>query len=55
MKSAIFYDETGPLIRYENGIIQVTTLNPEQEIIFRLSRREAVRVALRLFLRAVWP
>jgi hypothetical protein len=49
----LFWHNTGPLIRYQDGILHVEDLNPEAKIRFRMSRTELLRLSLKAFLAAI--
>ncbi len=48
-----FMDRTGPLLRYEDGILRVEDLNPEIRTRWRMTRRERFVVGLRFVLSAL--
>ena len=50
----LFWAETGPLLRYEHGILRVESLNPHQAVRFRMSRVEMIRLGWRCLLASVW-
>jgi len=43
----LFWHSTGPLIRYEHGVLRVESLNPEKAVRFRMSRWEMFRLGWR--------
>jgi hypothetical protein len=43
----LFWHQTGPLIRYELGMLRVESLNPEKAVGFRMSRWEMFRLGWR--------
>ena len=53
----IFFDNTGPLIRYDTGrsTLEIEDLNPERQIRWRISRLELLCIGLRCLLAAVKP
>jgi hypothetical protein len=50
----IFWHPTGPLIRYENGLLRIEDLNPEIKTRWRMTRRERFMTGLRFLLSAVY-
>ena len=46
----IFWHPTGPLMRYENGALQIEDLNPEIKTQWRMTRMERLRAGFRLML-----
>jgi hypothetical protein len=43
----LFYDKTGPLVRYSNGTLDIEDLNPETKMRWRMSRGEMLRLGWR--------
>jgi hypothetical protein len=43
----IYWDKTGPLIKYDGDLLVVEDLNPEQRMQWRMSRSEMIRAGLR--------
>lgn len=43
----IFSHSTGPLVRYEDGLLKIDDLNPEVKTKWRMSRWEMVKFAAR--------
>lgn len=43
----IFFDNTGPLIKYGNGILGMSDLNPDTTICWRVSRWEMVKLGFK--------
>lgn len=50
----LFWDQTGPLIKYSSGALVIEDLNPENSICFRMSRWELIRLGLWCLLGAIW-
>ena len=46
----IFWHPTGPLMRYENGVLQIEDLNPEIKTQWRMTRTDRLRAGFRLML-----
>jgi hypothetical protein len=46
----IFFDKTGPLVRFDGSTLEVSDLNPEQSIRWRMTRGEMFRFGLK----AIW-
>ena len=46
----LFWHRTGPLIRYNGGVLLVESLNPQTAVRFRMSRFEMIRLGLRCLL-----
>lgn len=42
----LFSDQTGPLIRYQDGMLEVEDLNPQVSTRWKMSRGEMFRFAL---------
>lgn len=56
--TTLFLDRSGPLIRYSakhGGSIHIHSLNPEQELLWCMSRVEMVRFAWRCLFAALRP
>jgi hypothetical protein len=49
----LFYDPTGPLIQYADGMIEIHDLNPEIYTCWRMSRMEMLRLGWRCILAAL--
>ena len=47
----LFWNEAGPLLKYEKGILHIEDLNPELKTKWRMSRWEMIKVGLQ-FIRA---
>jgi hypothetical protein len=43
----IFWDQTGPLVQYRNGVLLIADLNPETEIRWRVTRAGMFKLGLR--------
>lgn len=56
VKPVIWFDESGPLIRYnrEEEMLEVHDLNPEQRIRFRISRLEMFQIGANLIMRSLF-
>jgi len=48
----IFWDKTGPLIKYDGELLVIESLNPQQHIQWCMSRWEMLRTGLRFMLAA---
>jgi len=46
----LFWHSTGPLIRYNGGVLLVESLNPHSTVRFRMSRFEMLRLGLKCLL-----
>lgn len=53
--TTLFLDQGGPMVRYGGGTFHIHSLNPEQEIHWRMSRQEMVRFAWRCLFAALRP
>ena len=51
----LFWDATGPLMRYAHGILRIEDLNPQNEMTWRMSRFEMLSLGLRCILAALSP
>jgi hypothetical protein len=51
----IFWHQTGPLVRYENGVLYIENLNPEMKTKWRMSRSEMLRFGWRSIIAALRP
>lgn len=51
----LYFDQTGPMLRYGNGLLHVADLNPEVETRWRMSRWEMFVCGLRFALAACDP
>lgn len=49
----LFWHETGPLIRYRDGLLHVEDLNPEVKTQWRMSRWEMLRLGWRCIRAAI--
>ena len=49
----IYWDKTGPLVRYENGVLLISDLTPEIKTKWRIGRLEMMCLAFRAFIAAV--
>lgn len=45
--TTIYFDQTGPLVRYDGEMLHIQDLNPEIETRWRMSRWDMVRFGLR--------
>ena len=43
----LFYDASGPLMRYRDGILRIEDLNPQMTTHWRMSRWEMLRTGVR--------
>lgn len=43
----LFWDHTGPLIKYDGEVLKVEDLNPEMRLQWRMSRGEMLRLGWR--------
>lgn len=50
----LFWDPTGPLLRYELGYLEIHDLNPEHKVHWKVSRWELTKIALKALLAAVF-
>jgi hypothetical protein len=50
----IFWDRTGPLIRYQSGVLLIEDLNPHITTRWRMSRFERFMVGLRFIASVVF-
>jgi hypothetical protein len=48
----LFWHSSGPLLRYEDGLLHVEDLNPHVETKWRMSRSEMLALAWRCLLAA---
>lgn len=51
----IFWHPTGPLVKYEGGLLLIEDLNPEMKTKWRMSRGEMLRFGWRCLLAAMKP
>ncbi len=49
----IFWHWTGPLLRYESGVLTIEDLNPEIKTRWRLTRWELIKIGVRCVLAAL--
>jgi len=49
----IFWNHTGPFLRYENGLLRVEDLNPEIKTRWRMTRGERFLTGLRFVVSAL--
>lgn len=49
----LFWHQTGPLLRYENGLLEVEDLNPHIQTRWRMSRYEMLVTGLKFVLAAL--
>jgi hypothetical protein len=54
-KMTLFWDQTGPLMRYADGILHIEDLNPEFKTKWRMSRWEMFRLGWRCIRAALEP
>ena len=43
----LFWHQSGPLMRYEDGVLLTEDLNPEKQMRWRMSRWEMLRLGMR--------
>lgn len=48
MKTILFCNE-GPMVKVGNGVVEISDLNPEAHMTWRLSRMEMLRLAFGFF------
>lgn len=46
----LFWDQTGPKIAYQDGVIEIEDLNPQVSMRWRMSRLEMLRLGWRCIL-----
>lgn len=51
----LFWHGTGPLLKYESGMLHVEDLNPEVKTKWRMSRGEMFKLGWRCMLAAIKP
>jgi hypothetical protein len=49
----LFFDPSGPLLRYQNGFLDVRDLNPEIRTRWLMSRKELALLGLKCLLAAI--
>jgi hypothetical protein len=49
----LFWDHTGPLLRYNNGLLEIEDLNPQIATHWRMSRVEMFLIGLKFLWAAV--
>jgi hypothetical protein len=49
----IYWDKTGPLLRYEKDTLCIEDLNPQLKVRWRMSRGDMVRIGLRCLWAAI--
>lgn len=49
----LFWNNAGPLLRYEKGLLVTESLNPETRIQWRMSRGEMFRTGIKFIIAAV--
>lgn len=52
--TTLFYEPSGPLVRYGKGVLQIQNLNPEVRTQWRMSRMEMCRFGWRCIVAAIW-
>lgn len=52
-KRTLFWDATGPLVAYGDGMLLVANLNPQVETKWRMTRGEMLRLGWRCIVAAV--
>lgn len=53
--TTLFWDATGPLLRYGRGVLHVEDLNPEMRTHWAMTRWEIFRIGLRCIWAAIRP
>lgn len=48
----IYWDKTGPLVKYDGSLLVIEDLNPEVRTQWRMSRWDMIRTGLRFILAA---
>lgn len=51
----LFFDPTGPVMRYADGALHIADLNPEVRMLWRVSRTQMLRLGWRCMLAALSP
>lgn len=51
----LFFNPTGPFVRYDGGLLKIDDLNPEVHTQWTMSRGEMLGLAWRCFLSAIRP
>ena len=49
----LFFAPEGPMLRYADGLFEISDLNPERNFSWRLSRFELARIGWRCFVAAL--
>jgi hypothetical protein len=49
----LFWNQTGPLLRYSDGMLYVEDLNPEVKTSWRMSRKEMLKLGYRCIIAAL--
>lgn len=49
----IYWHNTGPLVRFENGLLTVENLNPQTKTRWRMSRIEMIRFGIKAVIAAL--
>lgn len=50
----LFWDSSGPLMKYAHGVLHIGDLNPEVNIRWHMSRLEMLRLGVRCIVAALW-
>lgn len=51
----IHFDQAGPMMKYENGLLKIEDLNPEMKTQWRMGRLDLAAVAVKFILAAIKP
>lgn len=43
----LYWDHTGPLLRYQDGVLEIEDLNPDMKTQWRMSRKEMLILGFR--------
>jgi hypothetical protein len=52
-RMTLFWDQTGPLLKYQNGLLHVEDLNPQVKTQWRMSRKEMLKLGWRCIVAAL--
>jgi hypothetical protein len=52
-RMTLFWNQTGPLLRYSDGMLYVEDLNPEVKTSWRMSRKEMLKLGYRCIIAAL--
>jgi hypothetical protein len=48
----LFFSPAGPMLRYREGVLKISDLNPERDVYWALSRKEVFVIGLRFMMAA---